>query len=151
MALITKTINTKNKTRNTGLVAGLTLTVATGIVALNTNWLETDSDEMASLHSSLKQKGHNLNGQNIVSHSVPEETNMLARPQGLEDAPKDMSQKSVYFSVISAEEYENSTSLGPLPRAIQGIALPTLSYDQYGNLIATENLMQLIEHFLSVA
>jgi len=52
---------------------------------------------------------------------------------------------------MSAKEYQNLTALGPLPKAIQGITLPTLSYDQDGNLIATESLMQLIEHFLSVA
>jgi len=153
MTISTKTLNTKtrNNAPKKSVVVGLTLAVSAALVALNNSWLETDSDEATLLQSNVKEVGHNLKDQNLLGYSQEKESNDLIGLPDVEGVFESTSPSSAYYGVISVEEYEALTALGPLPKAIQGITLPTLSYDQHGNLIATENLMKLIEHFLSVA
>jgi lipase chaperone LimK len=141
----------KTTSHKSSIIAVLTIALSASMVALNTNWLDTKNPENDALKSQLANSNHASIKAHLGTHAKANEALNLIEQQDSADTPQNEEHQSVHFGVLSAEQYQNNTSLGRLPKAILGITLPTLSYDQHGKLIVTENLMQLIEHFLSVA
>jgi len=71
--------------------------------------------------------------------SIDSEQSVTARP---------ITKKQKQYAYLSAEKYEAASIFGKQPANMSGVDLQKLYFDAEGNLIVTDNLMQLIEHFM---